>query len=40
MEVNITKRIDNPEGRRFCPVILSPNGRIKPTIRRSGGRDL
>jgi len=30
MEVNITKRIDTPEGRRFCPVILSPNGRIKP----------
>lgn len=30
MEVNITKRIDTPEGRRFCPVILSSNGRIKP----------
>jgi hypothetical protein len=30
MEVNITKRIDTPDGRRFCPVILSPNGRIKP----------
>ena len=30
MEVNITKRIDTPDGRRFCPVIFSPNGRIKP----------
>jgi hypothetical protein len=30
MQVNITKRIDTPEGRRYCPVIISPNGRIKP----------
>jgi integrase len=30
MEVNITRRIDTLEGRRFCPVIFSPNGRIKP----------
>ena len=30
MEVNITKRIDTPDGRRFCRVIFTPNGRIKP----------
>ena len=28
--VNITKRVDTPEGRRFCPVVESANGRIKP----------
>jgi len=30
MEVNITKRIDTPDGRRFWRVIFTPNGRIKP----------
>ena len=30
MQVNITKRIDTPEGKRYCPVIVGPNGRIKP----------
>ena len=30
MQVNITKRIDTPEGKRYCPVIIGPNGRIKP----------
>ena len=30
MQVNITKRIDTPEGRRFCPVILGAGGRVKP----------
>ena len=30
MEVNITKRIDTPDGRRFCRVVFTPNGRIKP----------
>jgi hypothetical protein len=30
MEVNITKRIDTPDGRRFLKVIFTPNGRIKP----------
>lgn len=28
--VNITKRIDTPDGRRFCQVVLASNGRIKP----------
>ena len=30
MQVNITKRIDTPEGKRYCPVVVGPNGRIKP----------
>ena len=30
MEVNITKRIDTPDGRRFSKVVFTPNGRIKP----------
>jgi len=31
MQVNITKRIDTPEGKRYCPVV-GPNGRIKPDL--------
>src|SRR5258708_31627661 len=30
MEVNLTKRIDTPEGRRYCPAILAGKGRVKP----------
>ena len=30
MQVNITKRIDTPEGKRYCPVVVGLNGRIKP----------
>ncbi len=30
MQVNITKRIDTPEGKRYCAVVIGPNGRIKP----------
>ena len=30
MQVNITKRIDTPEGKRYYPVVIGPNGRIKP----------
>ncbi|MGH9608004.1 MAG: hypothetical protein ACRD3N_20135 [Terracidiphilus sp.] len=30
MQVNITKRVDTPEGKRYCPVIVGPTGRIKP----------
>jgi hypothetical protein len=29
MQVNITKRIDAPEGKRYSPVIVGPNGRIR-----------
>jgi len=30
MDVNIAKRIDTPDGRRFCPVILGAGGRVRP----------
>ena len=29
-EVNLTKRIQTPKGMRYCPVVLSPNGRVRP----------
>ena len=29
-EVNVTKRVQTKNGLRYCPVVLSANGRIKP----------
>lgn len=29
-EVNLTKRVKTAKGPRFCPVVLSANGRVKP----------
>jgi integrase len=29
-EVNLTKRVQTSKGMRYCPVVLSPNGRVKP----------
>jgi integrase/recombinase XerD len=29
-ECNLTKRVRTPQGLRFCPVVLSVNGRVKP----------
>lgn len=31
-EVNVTKRVLTAGGKRFCPVVLSANGRIKPDM--------
>ena len=31
-EVNVTKRVQTPHGLRYCPVVLSANGRIKPNM--------
>jgi integrase/recombinase XerD len=31
-EVNLTKRVQTSQGMRYCPVVLSPNGRIKPVL--------
>jgi integrase len=31
-EVNVTKRIKTAAGLRYCPVVLSANGRIKPNV--------
>jgi integrase/recombinase XerD len=30
LRVNLTKRISTPEGFRYCPVVMSANGRVKP----------
>jgi hypothetical protein len=39
MEVNLTKRIDTPEGRRFCPVVLGAGGRVKADWVMVSGRE-
>lgn len=31
-EVNLTKRVQTSKGMRYCPVVLSPNGRLKPDL--------
>lgn len=31
-EVNLTKRVQTQRGMRYCPVVLSPNGRVKPDL--------
>ena len=31
-EVNLTKRVQTPRGMRYCPVVLSSNGRVKPDL--------
>lgn len=31
-EVNLTKRVKTPSGPRFCPVVISDNGRVKPDV--------
>jgi integrase/recombinase XerD len=31
-EVNLTKRVQTPHGMRYCAVVLSPNGRVKPDL--------
>jgi len=31
-EVNLTKRVQTKKGVRYCPVVLSPNGRVKPDL--------
>jgi integrase/recombinase XerD len=31
-EVNLTKRIQTPHGMRYCRVVLSANGRVKPDV--------
>ena len=31
-EVNVTKRVQTNKGMRYCPIVLSANGRIKPDV--------
>jgi integrase/recombinase XerD len=37
-EVNLTKRVQTSKGLRYCPVVLAPNGRIKPDLVLVNGR--
>src|SRR5438093_845397 len=38
-ECNLTKRIKTDKGLRYCPVVLSPNGRVKPDTVLIDGRE-
>jgi len=38
-ECNVTKRIKTSRGPRYCPVVLSANGRIKPDVVLVGDRE-
>jgi integrase/recombinase XerD len=38
-EVNVTKRIKTAQGLRYCSVVLSANGRIKPDVVLVNGRE-
>src|SRR6266849_5426776 len=31
-EVNLTKRVQTPHGWRYCRVLMSTNGRVKPDV--------
>jgi len=37
-EVNLTKRVQTPEGMRYCPIVLAANGRIRPDLVLVSGR--
>ncbi len=37
-EVNLTKRVQTPKGLRYCPVVLSANGRVKADLVLVGGK--
>lgn len=38
-EVNLTKRVETPHGWRYCRVVLSANGRVKPDVVIVNGRE-
>ena len=38
-EVNLTKRVQTPHGWRYCRVLLSSNGRLKPNIAVVNGKE-
>ena len=37
-EVNLTKRVQIPDGMRYCPIVLASNGRIRPDLVLVNGR--
>jgi integrase len=38
-EVNLTKRVKTPQGKRYCPAVLSANGRIRPDVVLVNGKE-
>ena len=38
-EVNLTKRVQTSQGMRYCRVVLSANGRVKPDVVRVNGSE-
>jgi hypothetical protein len=38
-EVNLTKRVQTPHGIRYCAVVLSANGRVKPDVVLVNGKE-
>jgi integrase/recombinase XerD len=38
-EVNVTKRVRTSKGLRYCPIVLSANGRIKPDVVLVNGKE-
>jgi integrase/recombinase XerD len=38
-EVNVTKRVQTAKGLRYCPVVLSANGRVKPDVVLVNGKE-
>jgi integrase/recombinase XerD len=38
-EVNVTKRVRTAQGLRYCPVVLSANGRIRPDVVLVNGKE-
>jgi Phage integrase SAM-like domain len=38
-EVNLTKRVETPRGSRYCRVVLSANGRVKPDVVLVNGKE-
>jgi integrase/recombinase XerD len=38
-DVNVTKRVQTSKGLRYCPVVLSANGRVKPDVVLVNGRE-
>jgi len=37
-QCNLTKRVNTAQGLRFCAVVLSANGRVKPDVVLIGNR--
>ena len=38
-QVNLTKRVETPLGSRYCAVVLSANGRVRPDLVLVNGRE-